>query len=48
MFDMFGRHTPYILSSYMVAVGILLLLVGGSIWKARVARKMLEGLRSEE
>ena len=48
MFDIFGKHTPYIISSYVVAIGILLLLVGGSLWKARAARKALEGLRDGE
>lgn len=41
IFDIFGKHTPYIIASYSVAGAILLIMVGASLWKARSARKAL-------
>jgi heme exporter protein CcmD len=41
MLEIFGKHTPYILSSYSVAGIILMTMVVTSLWKARAARKLL-------
>ena len=45
MLDIFGRHTAYIVSSYAVAIAILITLAGGSLWKARLARKTLKAMK---
>ncbi len=45
MLEIFGKYTPYILSSYGITALILSVMVGASVWKARATTKALSSLQ---